>query len=98
LTVLITGATGLIGSRLLPRLVDAGIDCRALVRPGSSVPGGIATAEGDLLDPRSLASAVEGASGIVHLAAVLRRSDPDEIRKANVDGTQNLLAAAKAHA
>ncbi len=98
MTILITGATGLVGSRLLPRLVDAGVDCRALVRPGRTVLNGVATVEGDLLDPESLASAVEGVSAIVHLAAVLRVLDPDEIRRANVEGTQNLIAAAKAHA
>ncbi len=98
MTILITGATGLVGSRLLPRLVDAGVDCRALVRPGRTVLNGVATVEGDLLDPESLASAVEGVSAIVHLAAVLRVLDPDEFRRANVEGTQNLIAAAKAHA
>jgi len=98
LTILITGATGLVGSRLLPRLVDAGLDCRALVRPGRTVCGSITTIEGDLLDPESLKTAVEGVAAIVHLAAVLRLPDPDEIRKTNIEGTQNLIAAAKAHA
>jgi len=98
MTILITGATGLVGSRLMPRLVDAGIDCRALVRPGKTVSRGAATVEGDLGDLESLTSAVEGVSAIVHLAAVLRLADADVIRKANVEGTQNLIAATKAHA
>lgn len=34
MTILVTGGTGLVGSRLLRRFVDAGVDCRALVRPG----------------------------------------------------------------
>ncbi len=32
MTVLVTGATGLVGARLLPRLVEAGVHCRALLR------------------------------------------------------------------
>ena len=37
-TVLLTGATGLVGSRLLPRLAEAGFDCRALVRRDVDLP------------------------------------------------------------
>ncbi|WP_429068712.1 NAD-dependent epimerase/dehydratase family protein [Bosea sp. OAE752] len=98
MTVLVTGATGLVGTRLLPRLVEAGIRCRALVRPGKEVPSGVAAIEGDLLDPASLASAVEGISAVVHLAAVFRTPDTDLIWKSNLEGTRSLIAAVKAHA
>jgi UDP-glucose 4-epimerase len=70
MTILVTGGTGLVGSRLLRRFVDAGVDCRALVRPGKEVPAGATPVEGDLLDTDSLKQAVEGVSAIVHLAAV----------------------------
>jgi UDP-glucose 4-epimerase len=50
MTILITGGTGLVGSRLLRRFVDAGVDCRALVRRGKEVPAGSTSVEGDLLD------------------------------------------------
>ena len=36
MTILVTGGTGLVGSRLLKRMVAAGVDCRAIVRPGNS--------------------------------------------------------------
>ncbi|MFK4548031.1 UDP-glucose 4-epimerase [Streptomyces tendae] len=98
MTILITGATGLVGTRLLPRLRDAGLDCRALVRPGKEVPAGVATAEGDLLDSSSLPQAVEGIDAVVHLAAVLRTPDPALIQRVNVEGTHNLIAALKAGA
>jgi nucleoside-diphosphate-sugar epimerase len=42
--------------------------------------------------------AVEGVSAIIHLAAVFRTPDIDLIRKSNLEGTRNLIAAAKAHA
>ncbi len=98
MTILITGATGLVGSRLIPRLVDAGYDCRALVRPGRPLPEGVPSVEGDLLDPPTLPEAVEGISAVIHLAAVLRTPDPELIRRVNVDGTHNLIAAVRTHA
>ena len=98
MTILVTGGTGLVGSRLLRRFVDAGMDCRALVRPGKEVPAGAAPVEGDLLEADSLKQAVEGVSAIVHLAAVFRTQNEDAIWRANLDGTKNLIAAAKAHA
>lgn len=98
MTILITGGTGLVGSRLLPRLVEAGWDCRALIRTGNDAPAGVTRVEGDILDRDSLASAMEGVSAVVHLAAVLRTPDPDEIRRVNVEGTRNLLDAARTHA
>ena len=79
MTILVTGATGLVGARLLPRLVEAGMDCRALMRGGKEVPAGVTAVEGDILDPASLVQAVEGVSAIIHLAAVLRTQDTDLI-------------------
>ena len=98
MTILVTGGTGLVGSRLLRRFVDAGVDCRALVRPGKEIPAGVTRVEGDLLDRNSLNSAVEGVSAIVHFAALLRTLNDTDIWRANLDGTKNLIAAAKAHA
>lgn len=98
MTVLMTGATGLVGERLLPRLVEAGYDCRVLLRPGKACPEGAEAATGDILDPSTLPNAVRGVSAIVHLAAVFRTQDADLIWKSNLDGTRNLIAAARAHA
>lgn len=41
MTILVTGATGLIGARLLPRLLSESLKCRALVRDGKSVAAGV---------------------------------------------------------
>ena len=98
MTILVTGATGLVGVRLLPRLVEAGMECRALVRGGIEVPAGATAVKGDLHDPASLARAVEGVAAIVHLAAVFRTRDNDLVWRSNLEGTRNLIAAAKAHA
>lgn len=98
MTILVTGATGLVGERLLPRLAESGVDCRAMVRHGKDVPAGIVAIEGDLFDPASLARAVDGVSAIIHLAAVFRTQDTDLIWKSNLEGTRSLIAAAQAHA
>jgi len=98
MTILITGATGLVGSRLLPRFIATGADCRALVRAGKEVAAGATPIEGDLLDLDSLKQAVAGVSAIIHLAAVLRTRNEDDIWRANLEGTKNLIAAAKTHA
>lgn len=97
-SLLLTGATGLVGSRLLPRLVDAGHDCRALVRGDADLPPGATAVRGDLADPGSLTPAVEGVDAVVHLAALFRTQDEEAIWRANRDGTRHLIAAVQAHA
>ena len=79
MTVLVTGVTGLVGARLLPRLVQSGIDCRALVRADRPLARDVEAATGDLFDPSSLETAVRGVSAVIHLAAVFRTTDADLI-------------------
>ena len=98
MTILVTGGTGLVGSRLLRRLVDTGRDCRALVRPRKELPAGAVRVGGDLFDGDSLKQAVQDVSAIVHLAAVLRTQNEGDIWRANLDGTKNLIAAAQSNA
>lgn len=98
MTILVTGGTGLVGPRLLKRLTAAGIECRALVRPGKELPDGVERAEGDILSPESLPAAVEGVTAVIHLAAVFRTRDEDRIWTVNREGTRNLIAAVEQHA
>ena len=98
MTVLVTGGTGLVGSRLLQSFVKDGVACRALVRAGKEVPGSVVRVEGDLLVPESLKSALEGVTAVVHLAAVFRTTNDAEIWRANLEGTRHLIAAVKEHA
>jgi len=95
---LVTGGTGLVGSRLLRHLVNVGLECRALVRSGKEVPAGVDRVEGDLFDTAVLKSAVEGASAIIHLAAVFRTQDEKEIWRVNLEGTRALITAVQQHA
>ncbi|MFP9097810.1 NAD-dependent epimerase/dehydratase family protein [Flavobacterium sp. RHBU_24] len=95
--ILVTGATGLVGSRLLPRLVEAGYNCAALVR-GKEVASGVTAIEGDLFDAASLVAAVKDVKAVIHLAAVFRSPDTDLIWKSNLEGTRNLIHAVKSNA
>ena len=97
-SLLLTGATGLVGSRLLPRLAADGFACRALLRRDADLPKGTAAVRGDLDDPTALREAVEGVTAVVHLAALFRTTDEDAIWRANLDGTRNLITAVQEHA
>lgn len=98
MTILVTGGTGLVGSRLLRHFVNAGLECRALVRSGKQIPAGVDRVEGDLFDTAALQKAVEGVSAVVHLAAVFRTSNEKEIWRANLEGTRALITSVKKHA
>jgi nucleoside-diphosphate-sugar epimerase len=97
-TILVTGITGLVGSRLLPRLIEAGWNCRALVRKDKNLPAGAIAITGDILCPDTLPLAIKDVAAIIHLAAVFRSTDEELIWKSNLEGTRNLIAAAQEHA
>jgi dihydroflavonol-4-reductase len=94
--LLVTGATGFLGSTLVPLLRDAGHDVRVLVRSGAPFSDA-ETVKGDVRDAESLKRAVDGVEGLYHLAGLVSR-DPADARKMyelHVDGTRNLLAEAE---
>lgn len=103
--ILITGATGFIGSRLLHYCHCNGIDAVGLglmntpweARATNWLQGeGAELHIGSLLDPSQLAKSVKGCSGVVHLAAAQHESgvEDDYFRSTNVEGTRRLLEAA----
>lgn len=97
--ILITGATGKVGSRLAKRLAGGGHDVRALVRDSSRaaalLTNQIELVEGDLLSPDSLALAVQGMAAVVHCAAFFRGATPEQAHAVNELGTQHLASAAR---
>src|SRR5215467_5363844 len=95
---LVTGASGFLGWHVARLLVERGHSVRALVRSGSHVDGlDLEIATGDLRDTASLERAVSGCGLLFHVAADYRlwAKDPGELYRSNVDGTRNLLRAAK---
>jgi dihydroflavonol-4-reductase len=98
---LVTGATGHIGNVLVRELLARGEKVRALILPDESrapLNGlDVEAVEGDVLDLDSVFQSLRGIRGIFHLAGVISimpGADPI-IRRVNVDGTKNLLKAAR---
>lgn len=99
MTVLVTGATGFLGRRVVRQLLEGGQEVRAIVRaPGrESVlsPPPTDVCYGDVSDPDALAEACRGIDTVVHLVAVIR-GGPRQFAAVNREGTANVAAAAKA--
>ena len=96
--ILVTGATGFIGPKVVHALRAQDRDVRALVRrPERSAQlaaWGVELATGDLTDAASLRAALEGCTHVVHLVAILT-GRPDDFQRVMTQGTKDLVAAAK---
>jgi len=99
--LLLTGATGSIGSRLLPLLLESGEDVRCLVREPRRlgerrVDVQIALGDlGEMSDPYLVRQALRGVDTVVHLAATIRDQPPKRIEELNGLATVRLLRAAE---
>jgi nucleoside-diphosphate-sugar epimerase len=99
--ILVTGATGKVGSRFVPRLLAKGYDVRILVRDPEKATAlaalGAEVVAGDLFNSASLAPAVAGINAVIHLAALFRTfTDNEGIIKTNHSGSVALGDAAVA--
>jgi dihydroflavonol-4-reductase len=100
-TVLVTGASGFLGSAIANAARDSGYRVRVLVRrtsPRTNIDPRDEVVEGDLNEPGSLAGAVSGARFLIHAAADYRlwSPRPAELERTNVEGTRQLMRAALA--
>jgi dihydroflavonol-4-reductase len=98
---LVTGGTGFVGAQVARELIGAGHTVRVLRRARSPLEliGDLPVehAIGDIMDPDSLACAMQGCAWVFHVAAVSDywRSDRLKVYMVNVNGTQNVLEAAR---
>jgi nucleoside-diphosphate-sugar epimerase len=94
-TVLVTGASGLLGGAVARDVLAAGHAVRTFQRRPSGVEGADDVL-GSLTDPDAVARAVDGVDAVIHLAAkVSLAGDAAEFERVNVHGTAGLLAAAR---
>lgn len=98
---LVTGATGFVGAAVARALLREGWSVCALARRGSNrrnlQPLTVEVLEGDLADTGSLARALSGCEALFHVAADYRLGafDPRQLYQTNVEGTRNILSAAR---
>lgn len=93
--LLVTGASGFVGRNLVKKLVAGRTKVRCLVRDKKKIDENerLEVVEGSVLDKGILDSATQGVDAVIHLAAVIKSSDPREFADVNVQGTRNLVEA-----
>lgn len=98
--ILVTGATGFIGRRIVRATLAAGDETICLLRATADRSGlealGARCVVGDMTDAASLAPALQGVDGVIHAAAMLKAPWRPDFASANVDGTAHLAAACAA--
>lgn len=97
--VLVTGASGFLGSWVVQRLTEQGHSVRALVRKSSDTAfvetlSNVELAYGALADAGAVGEACDGVDAIVHAAALVKARNAEEFERTNVDGTRNVVEAA----
>ena len=96
--ILVVGATGMLGSEIVRRLLAQGRDVRILVRPGSDfsalLDAGAKPVYGDLKEPPTLMAAVEGVEAVITTANSARRGPPDTVEAVDLQGNRTLIDAA----
>lgn len=97
--MLVTGAAGFVGMHTCRELVQRGWKVRALVRDAAKGASRLGEQKlelrvGDIRDERALASALDGASAVVHLAAIAIETGKDSYASSNTEATRTLLRQA----
>ncbi|MDX2054909.1 MAG: SDR family oxidoreductase [Polyangiaceae bacterium] len=98
--VLVVGATGAVGRKVVKAVRARGHHVRALVRSGSdprAIEGdGVSIARGDMMDPPSLEAAMRGADAVITTAAGYTKRRKGDSARTDIDGNRNLADAARA--
>ncbi|WP_159888560.1 NAD-dependent epimerase/dehydratase family protein [Paenibacillus puerhi] len=100
MNLFVTGATGKVGSRFVPRMLQRGHHVKLLVRDAGKADWlrqqGAEVIVGDLLQPDNYVDALRDTDAVVHLAAQFRGVDENTTRISNIDGSIALARAARA--
>mgnify|MGYP000058923921 CR=1 FL=1 len=98
-SVALTGATGFVGKRLIPLLLDAGFNVRALTRrPQTLNHKNLTWVEGDLQNDTALTSLTKNVDAIIHMAGLVKALRRADFISVNDGGTENLIKALKTQA
>ena len=96
LTIALTGATGFVGGHVLDLLARRGTPVRALTRRPRDAKPNVEWVEGALDQPDSLRRLAGGADAVIHVAGAINAPTREAFEAANVQGTEAMIAAAKA--
>ncbi|HSO49727.1 MAG TPA: NAD-dependent epimerase/dehydratase family protein, partial [Acidimicrobiia bacterium] len=97
----VTGGSGVVGRSVVRHLVAAGHEVSALARSDAAASGleaeGAGTVRGNVLDPKTLTRLVAGCVGVFHVAGInqLCPADPARMDLVNIEGTRNVIRAAR---
>jgi len=101
MSILVTGATGFIGSHITRQLVEKGEKVRVLLRNTSNTTNindlDVEKVYGDILDEGSIKNAIKGCNTLYHTAGYVsfKKSDYEKMNRINVNGARNVLSAAQ---
>lgn len=93
--VLVTGGSGFVGRAVVAGLRAQGVGVRVLARGTRGIVEGVETVRGSVVDGTGLEEACRGCDAVIHLVGIIAEVGAQTYRRVHVDGTRNLLAAAR---
>lgn len=93
--IAVTGATGFVGQAVVEEACRRGTLLKALARREQTPCDGVEWVRGDLADKAALRALVAGAQAVLHIAGVVNTPDPTGFHLGNVQGTEELVQAAR---
>lgn len=94
LRVVVTGASGFVGSHLTRHFLAIGHEVVGLARTPKQSAAGLSWVQGDVVSGRGLSEASDGADAVIHLVGIIRERGAQTFERVHVEGTRNVLRAA----
>ncbi|MBD2842482.1 NAD-dependent epimerase/dehydratase family protein [Erythrobacter rubeus] len=96
MSIAVTGATGFVGGAVMDAARQKRLDARALTRSPKAERAGVMWIKGTLDQESTLRDLIRGTDAVIHIAGLTNTPNPVRFEAANVTGTANMIAAAKA--